>query len=160
MSKIIPIYSKDKIAIKCKTTNGYGYVINSKNIHMFVVARFFNSQVKVFSSKKEAFEFVSSFFKFDSKIFKTINIDEEVRHLTSIKNIDVLTDKSYCIISHIDNRVNEKMYIKRDFNKNALYSEKNPIGSAIFLDDEANIVLAFVEKNKPDYYSQYKVEIL
>lgn len=159
MGKIISIKTGKKFLIKVNQKGGKGYVINSRHLNMFIVGKYFNLQVKLFPSETESWQYVESFFQPDRNLFSVVEMEKEIEYLTS-NNLSLMTDLQYCIVSHIENATMKKMYLKRNFMKNFLFSAEDPIGSVIFLKPEAEKIMQEAEKEKEGKYSQYKIEIL
>lgn len=160
MSKIISIQTGKKFLIKVNQKTHQGYVINTRNLNMFIVGKYFNSQVKLFSTISEGWQYIESFFQPDRNLFSIIEMEEEIKRLSDGKNFGAMTNEMYCIISHIENVTAKKMYIKKNFMKNLLFSAPDPVGSMIFLKPEAEKTMELIETEKQDIYSQYKIEIL
>lgn len=160
MAKIISLKTGKKFLIKVNQKNTKSYIIDTRNLNMFIVGRYFNSQVKLFSSEGEAWQYIESFFAPDRNTFQIVEMEKEVQSLSDAKNFGKMTDEKYCIISHIESLTNKKMYIKKNFMKNIIFSAENPVGSMIFLKPEAEKVMEVIEMQKQDVYSGYKIEIL
>lgn len=160
MGKIIQLNSGKKLIIKVNQNGVGGYIINTHNLNMFIVGKYFNSQVKLFTSETEGWQYIESFFKPDRKIFSIVPMEDEIQFLSDAKNFGALTNEMYCIVSHIENATANKMYVKRNFKNQTLFSEIDPIGSAILLRHEAETLIPIMEKEKKEIYSHYKIEIL
>lgn len=160
MGKVISIHTAKKFIIKVNQNSTTGYIINTRNLNMFIVGKYFNSQVKLFTSEGDGWKYIESFFKPDRKLFFIVPMEKEIQDLSDIKNFGALTNEMYCIISHIENVSANKMYIKKNFNTNQFFSAIDPSGSMIFLKPEAEKIMELIETQKQDVYSQYKIEIL